>query len=159
MFLTDIQNAILFLVINLWYYRVVFVLALQVVLNELDVVDGLLQLKRILLPDGGRHIVERVVNGRNGRVHQPASRPGRSRRPVATGPAGGRHEPAQRVGGRTVAGGRRSDRRRRHVQRGAHAGCVQPVQTYKKKSVRWRPEVYATPAISASTDGKKITTK
>jgi len=81
------------------YYRVVFVLALQVVLNELDVVDCLLQLERILLPDGSRHFVERVVDGRHGRVHQPAGRPGRSRRPVTTGPAGGCHVPAQRVGG------------------------------------------------------------
>lgn len=38
-------------------YRVVFVLALQVMLYELDIMDGLLQLERILLPDGGRHVV------------------------------------------------------------------------------------------------------
>jgi len=135
------------------YYRVVFVLALQVVLNELDVVDGLLQLERILLPDGGRNFVERVIDGRHGRVHQSAGRTSRGRRPVATGPAGGRHVPAQRVGGRTAAGGRRSDRRRRHVQRGAHAGRVQPVWVNKRKSVRWRPAVYQT--ISVSGDGKK----
>lgn len=107
------------------YYRVVFVLALQVMLYELDVVDGFLQLERIFLPDGGWHIVERIVDGRHGRVHQPAGRPG-GRCPVATGSAGGGHVPAQGVGGGTATGGRRNHRRRRHVQRSTHASRVQP---------------------------------
>lgn len=75
-------------------YRVVFVLALQVMLYELDVMDGLLQLERILLSDGGGHVIKRVINRGHSRVHQAAGR-ARGRRSVAPGPARGRHEPTQ----------------------------------------------------------------
>lgn len=58
-------------------------------LYELDVVNGFLQLERVFLPDGERHVVERVIDGRHGRVDHPA---GLARvRPVAPVP----HESAQ----------------------------------------------------------------
>lgn len=111
-------------------YRVVLVLALQMMLYELDVVYGFFQLERILFPDRGRHLVQRVVDGRHGRVHQVVGR-ARGRcpvAPVAPGSAGGGHDPAQRVGGRIATGRRRPDWRWWHVQRRANAGRVQPVR-------------------------------
>lgn len=101
-------------------------------LYELDVVDGLLQLERILFPDRGRHLVERVVNGRHGRVHQAAGS-ARGRCPVASGPAGCAHETTQRVGGRTVAGRWRRDRCGWHVHRRAHAGHVQSARCQRQR--------------------------
>jgi len=91
-------------------YRVVLILTLQVVLYELDVVYGLFQLKRIFLPYGCRHVVERVVYGRYSHVNQAAGC-GRGRRPVAPGPTGGCYESSEGIGWRTVPGRRwRRDR-------------------------------------------------
>lgn len=104
------------------------------VLYELDVVDGLFQLEGVFLSDGRRHVVEGVVYGRHGRVDQPAGR-ARGGRPVAAGPAANGHEPAQRIGGRTVAGRRRRNRGGWHVQRGANARRVQPTRVKQLVSV------------------------